>query len=48
VIPREEMEVMSTKKNDGHGNDEEEDDLDNSTTMVIMKTYKTNNFCNFK
>jgi hypothetical protein len=39
---------MNTKKDDGHGNDGEDDDLYNSTIMVIMKTYNSNNFCNIK
>ena len=47
MIPREETEVMNTKKDDGHGNDED-DDLDNSTIMVITKTYNSNDFCNIK
>jgi hypothetical protein len=39
VIPREETEVMNTRKDDGRGNAEEDDDLDISMTMVIMKTH---------
>jgi hypothetical protein len=46
MIPREEVEVMNTKKDDG--DDEEDDNLDNLTAMVIMKTFKSNNFCNTK
>jgi hypothetical protein len=48
MIPREETEVVNTKKDDGHGNDEEDDYLNNSMTMVIMKMYNANNFCNIK
>jgi hypothetical protein len=49
MIPREETEVMNTKKDDGHdADDEEDDDLDNLTIMVIMKSYNSNNFCNIK
>jgi hypothetical protein len=47
MIPREETELVSTKKDDVHGSDEE-DDLDNSMIMVIMKMYKSNNFYNIK
>jgi hypothetical protein len=43
MIPREEMEPVSKKKEDGHGSDEE-DDLDNSMIMVIMKMYKSKTF----
>jgi hypothetical protein len=48
TIPREEMELMSTKKDDGQGSDEEEDNLDNTMIMVIIKMYKSNNFCSIK
>jgi hypothetical protein len=48
MIPREETELMSTKKDDGQGSDEEEDDLDNSMIIVIIKMYKSNNFCSIK
>jgi hypothetical protein len=48
MIPREEMEVMNTNKDDGHGNDEVDNNLDNLTAMVILKAYKSNSFCNTK
>jgi hypothetical protein len=48
MIPREETEDMNTKKDDGDGNDEEDVDLEDTTIIVIMKMYNSNNFWNIK
>jgi hypothetical protein len=47
MIPREETEDMNTKKDDGDGNDEDVD-LEDTTIMVIMKMYNSDNFWNNK
>jgi hypothetical protein len=48
MTSREETEDMNTKKDDGFGNDEEDDALDNAKTMVIRKMYDSINSWNIK